>query len=206
MRRAGDLAVAALAAIVALPLALLIAVLLRCTADGPVLRRQTRVGRHGREFLLLRFRADGDGRLAALLRRTGLNELPRLWNVVRGEMGVVGPRPVRPDQVSRCSGRERGRLAVRPGLTGWAQLQAVSRSRTPRPLGRPEWTELDLWYVEHRSLRLDLRILGLTVLALLRPDAGPDAGPGNGPDAGPASGPGVSDAGRPRGADPEPPG
>ncbi|MER7756754.1 sugar transferase [Kitasatospora sp. NPDC097643] len=167
MRRGGDLALAALAGIVAVPLALVIAGLLRCTAAGPVLLRQTRTGRHGREFQILRFRTRPAGRLGALLRRTALDELPRLWNVARGEMGVIGPRPAHPDQVVRYSRRERGRLAVRPGLTGWAQLQAR------RPLSRPEWAELDLWYVEHRSLRLDLRILGLTVLALLRPDGDP---------------------------------
>lgn len=173
MRRVGDLAVTALAAIVALPLALLIAALLRCTTGGPVLQRQTRTGRHGREFQILRFRTCGEGRLATLLRRTGLDELPRLWNVVRGEMGVIGPRPAGPDQVASYSRRERGRLAVRPGLTGWAQLHALGRGRTRRPLSRPEWAELDLWYVEHRSLGLDLHILGLTLLALLRPDTAP---------------------------------
>ncbi|MFE4974616.1 sugar transferase [Kitasatospora sp. NPDC056651] len=172
MRRGGDLAVAALAAIVAVPLALLIALLLRCTTGGPVLQRLTRTGRYGREFQILRFRTGDGGRFAALLRRTGLDELPRLWNVARGEMGVIGPRPASPDQAVRYSRRERGRLAVRPGLTGWAQLHALSRGRNPRPLSRPEWAELDLWYVEHRSLRLDLRILGLTVLAAL---PGPDA-------------------------------
>ncbi|MFE4356854.1 sugar transferase [Kitasatospora sp. NPDC056800] len=172
MRRAGDLAVAALAAVVALPLALLIAVLLRCGTGGPVLQRQIRTGRHGREFQLLRFRTGGDGRLTALLRQSGLDELPRLWNVARGDMGVIGPLPVGPDQAAHYSRRERRRLAVRPGLTGWAQLHALSRGRTPRPLSRPEWAELDLWYVEHRSFGLDLRILGLTVLALLRPDTG----------------------------------
>ncbi|MBO1420201.1 sugar transferase, partial [Streptomyces sp. FH025] len=124
MKRGGDLALAALAAIVALPLGLLIAVLLRCATGGPVLQRQTRTGRHGREFQLLRFRTGRGGRLGTVLRRTGLDELPRLWNVARGEMGVIGPRPDRPDQVLRYSRRERGRLAVRPGLTGWAQLHA----------------------------------------------------------------------------------
>ncbi|MBV6700744.1 sugar transferase [Kitasatospora aureofaciens] len=169
MRRGVDLAVAALAGIVAVPLALAIAVLLRWTADGPVLLRQTRTGRHGREFQILRFRTRRDGRLGVLLRRTGLDELPRLWNVARGEMGVIGPRPARPDQVIRYPRREQDRLAVRPGLTGWAQLQA----RRPRTrLSRPEWAELDLWYVEHRSFGLDLRILGLTVKALLRPGEG----------------------------------
>ncbi|MFD5464291.1 sugar transferase [Kitasatospora sp. NPDC127059] len=163
MKRGGDLAVAFLTAVVALPLALLIAALLRCTAAGPVLLRQTRTGRHGREFQVLRFRTGRHGRLGTLLRRTGLDELPRLWNVARGEMGVIGPRPDRPEQVVHYTRRERGRLAVRPGLTGWAQLHAAC------PLAGPDRAELDLWYVEHRSLRLDLRILGLTVLAALRP-------------------------------------
>ncbi|SOB80213.1 sugar transferase [Streptomyces sp. 1331.2] len=177
MKRGGDLSVAALAAIVALPLALLIAALLRCTTGGPILERQTRTGRHGREFQLLRFRTGPDGRLGALLRRTGLDELPRLWNVVRGEMGVIGPRPDHPDRVLRYSCRERARLTVRPGLTGWAQLHAHPHPHSdgrPHSRGRPRprgSAELDLWYVEHRSLRLDLRILGLTVLALLRPEA-----------------------------------
>ncbi|MQS15338.1 sugar transferase [Streptomyces kaniharaensis] len=173
MKRGGDLAVAALAGIVAAPLALAIAALLHWTAGGPVLLRQTRTGRYGREFQILRFRTRRDGHFGALLRRTGLDELPRLWNVARGEMGVIGPSPARPDQVVRYSCRERGRLDVRPGLTGWAQLQA----RRPRVrLSRPEWAELDLWYVEHRSLRLDLRILGLTVRALLCPEGIPAPG------------------------------
>ncbi|MFD7908784.1 sugar transferase, partial [Kitasatospora sp. NPDC059747] len=90
MKRGGDLAVAALAGIVAVPLALAIAVLLRWAADGPVLLRLPRAGRHGRVFHVLRFRTDRRGRIGELLRRTGLDELPRLWNVARGEMGVVG--------------------------------------------------------------------------------------------------------------------
>ncbi|MEE1783570.1 sugar transferase [Streptomyces sp. SP17BM10] len=169
MKRGGDLAVAALAGIVAVPLALVIAVLLRWTAEGPVLLRLPRAGRHGRVFHALRFRTDRRGRIGELLRRTGLDELPRLWNVARGEMGVIGPRPAHPAQVIRYDRRERARLAVRPGLTGWAQLQ--SRGPAAR-LGRPQWAELDLWYVEHRSLGLDLRILGLTVKALLCPEDG----------------------------------
>ncbi|MFE6055838.1 sugar transferase [Kitasatospora sp. NPDC056446] len=170
MKRGGDLAVVALAAIVALPLALLIAALLLCTTGGPVLRRQPRAGRHGREFRVLRFRTGGAGRLGVLLRRTGLEELPRLWNVVRGEMGVVGPRPASPDQVLRYSCRERARLDVRPGLTGWAQLHSHGKSNgRPYDDTRARAAELDLWYVGHRSLRLDLHILGLTVLALARP-------------------------------------
>ncbi|MFF3115153.1 sugar transferase [Kitasatospora sp. NPDC057904] len=169
MKRGGDLAVAALAGIVAVPLALAIAVLLRWAADGPVLLRLPRAGRHGRVFHVLRFRTDRRGRIGELLRRTGLDELPRLWNVARGEMGVIGPRPDHPAQVVHYDRRERARLAVRPGLTGWAQLQARGPSAG---LSRPQWAELDLWYVEHRSFGLDLRILGLTVKALLCPDDG----------------------------------
>ncbi|MFD0350258.1 sugar transferase [Kitasatospora aburaviensis] len=89
--------------------------------------------------------------------------MPQLWNVARGEMGVVGPRPTLPEQVVHYSRRQRGRLDVRPGLTGWAQVQGRNS------IGWPERIELDLWYVEHRSLLLDLRILVRTVGVLLRP-------------------------------------
>ncbi|WP_329494079.1 sugar transferase [Kitasatospora herbaricolor] len=185
MKRAGDLAITALAGITALPLGLLIALLIRCGTGGPALVRLPRSGRHGRPFEMLTFRTTGgphgpDGpdpsratRLGALLRRTGLEQLPQLWNVARGEMAVIGPRPVPPEQAPPSSAppRRRGRLDVRPGLTGWAQVSgrgAVTRSQR---------LALDLWYVEHRSLRLDLRILALTVKLLLRPDGGPAAVP-----------------------------
>ena len=175
MKRGGDLAVTALAGIIAIPLGLVIALLIRCTTGGPVLFRQTRTGHHGREFEILKFRTMRDARhpdepdapritrLGALLRRTSLDELPQLWNVVRGEMGVIGPRPTLPEQVVHYSARQRGRLAVRPGLTGWAQV------RGRNSLTWPQRIELDLWYVEHRSVPLDLRILALTVKVLLRP-------------------------------------
>ncbi|WP_282205169.1 sugar transferase [Kitasatospora fiedleri] len=175
MKRGGDLAVTVLAGIIALPLGLLIALLIRATTGGPVIFRQTRTGRHGREFDILKFRTMRDRqyedepdapritRLGALLRKSSLDELPQLWNVLRGDMGVIGPRPTLPEQVVHYSTRQRGRLAVRPGLTGWAQV------RGRNSITWPERIELDLWYIEHHSLALDLRILALTVKVLLRP-------------------------------------
>ncbi|MER8186784.1 sugar transferase [Kitasatospora sp. NPDC094015] len=175
MRRAGDLAVASLAGAVAVPLGLVIALLIRCTMGGPVIFRQTRTGRDGREFQILKFRTMRDRRFAeeedapritrlgALLRRTSLDELPQLWNVARGDMGIIGPRPTLPEQVVHYSTRQRGRLAVRPGLTGWAQVCGRNS------ISWPERIELDLWYIEHRSAGLDLKILARTAQQLLRP-------------------------------------
>ncbi|WP_431677590.1 sugar transferase [Kitasatospora sp. KL5] len=175
IRRGGDLLIAATAGIVAIPLGLLVYVLIRCTMGGPVLFRQTRTGRHGKEFDILKFRtmrekryadepdAPRITRLGRLLRTTSLDELPQLWNVARGEMGVIGPRPTLPEQVVHYSDRQRGRLSVRPGLTGWAQVKGRNS------ITWPERIELDLWYIAHRSLLLDLRILLLTVKVLLRP-------------------------------------
>ncbi|MFI9331545.1 sugar transferase [Kitasatospora sp. NPDC052868] len=182
MKRGGDLAVTVLAGIVAIPLGLLIALLIRCTMGGPVLFRQTRTGWRGKEFAILKFRTMRDRRfpeepdapritwLGDLLRKTSLDELPQLWNVVRGEMGVIGPRPTLPEQVVHYSRRQRGRLDVRPGLTGWAQVQGRNSITWPQRI------ELDLWYVQHRSLPLDLRILALTVKVLLRPSGVTAAG------------------------------
>ncbi|MFF2630597.1 sugar transferase [Kitasatospora griseola] len=175
MKRGGDLAVAALAGIIAVPLGLVIALLIRATMGGPVIFRQTRSGRHGQEFRILKFRTMRDKRyedepdapritrLGALLRRTSLDELPQLWNVARGDMAVIGPRPTLPEQVVHYSPRQRGRLALRPGLTGWAQI------RGRNSISWPERIELDLWYIEHRTLLLDLRILLGTARMLLRP-------------------------------------
>ncbi|WP_406087548.1 sugar transferase [Kitasatospora purpeofusca] len=175
MKRGGDLAITVLTGIVAIPLGLMIALLIRCTMGGPVLFRQTRTGLRGEEFEILKFRTMRDKRfpeepdapritrLGDLLRRTSLDELPQLWNVARGEMGVIGPRPTLPEQVVHYSRRQRGRLDVRPGLTGWAQVQGRNS------ITWPERIELDLWYVGNRSLGLDLRILVLTVKVLLNP-------------------------------------
>lgn len=173
--RAVDVLVAAAVLILLSPLLLLIALLIRLDSPGPVIYRQLRVGRDNREFMLLKLRTmrlgsdpvgvgtvvdDGDPRvtrIGALLRRFSLDEVPNLVNVLRGEMAIVGPRPTIPSQVELFSPRQMRRHAVRPGMTGWAQIN-----------GRIgiEWgdrIELDIYYVEHRSLRLDLRILARTV-------------------------------------------
>jgi lipopolysaccharide/colanic/teichoic acid biosynthesis glycosyltransferase len=102
-------------------------------------------------------------RVGRLLRATSLDELPQLWNVLRGDMSIIGPRPTLPEQVDHYTVRQRGRLAVRPGLTGWAQVNGRNA------LSWPERIELDLWYIAHRTLALDLRIVALTLLRLLRP-------------------------------------
>ena len=170
-RRAFDIVVAATALALATPLLLAAIVAIRLESRGHPIYRQRRVGLEGREFDVLKLRTMVDGaesigaglavnagdaritRVGRLLRRASLDELPNLVNVLRGEMAIVGPRPTVPVQVARYTERELGRLAVRPGITGWAQVNG----RTSLP-----WTErieLDLWYIEHRCWRLDLRIL-----------------------------------------------
>src|SRR6202040_511442 len=109
--------------------------------------------------------SEGDSRITrigAFARRYSLDELPNLWNVLRGEMSVIGPRPTLQAQVDTYTDRQRGRLAVKPGITGWAQVNG----RTSLPW--PERIELDLWYVEHQSLALDLEILRRTFKQVLR--------------------------------------
>ena len=143
-----------------------------------MLFRQTRVGKDGVDFELLKLRSmvvdaerqgagfaidRGDARITRvgrLIRRTSIDELPQLWNVVRGDMSVIGPRPTLRYQVERYTERQRRRLDVLPGLTGWAQIHG----RTTLPWA--ERIELDVWYVEHRSPRVDLKILLRTPLAL----------------------------------------
>lgn len=143
--------------------------------DGrPILFTQTRIGRGGVPFRVLKFRTlthepDDPTRPAAhttgigrVLRRWALDELPQLWNVLRGEMSLVGPRPTVPDQVAQYGPRERQRLQVRPGLTGWAQIHGRNA------LSWPDRIDLDVWYTRNRSLLLDLRILLHTPLILIR--------------------------------------
>ena len=145
---------------------------------GPVLFKQKRVGKDGREFEVLKLRTmvvdaeklgagyaveQGDKRITrigAFLRRTSIDELPQLWNVVRGDMSVIGPRPTLAYQVERYTARQRRRLEVLPGLTGWAQVHG--RAKLPWD----ERIELDVWYVDHRSVKTDLLILLLTPIAL----------------------------------------
>jgi lipopolysaccharide/colanic/teichoic acid biosynthesis glycosyltransferase len=176
--RALDLAVASLVLAVAAPLLAVAAILIKLESRGPVFYRQRRVGLGGEPFELWKLRTmvpgaetmgagiyvvEGDPRITRtgrLLRRFSLDELPNLVNVLKGEMAIVGPRPTVQEQVDRYTERQRRRLEVKPGITGWAQVNG----RTSLPW--PERIELDVWYVEHRSLRLDLRILARTARLL----------------------------------------
>jgi lipopolysaccharide/colanic/teichoic acid biosynthesis glycosyltransferase len=178
MPRALDLLLASLLLALASPFLALAALLIRLESRGPALYRQRRVGKGGEPFELLKLRTmvpgaeamgagiyvvEGDPRITRagrLLRRFSLDELPNLVNVLRGEMAIVGPRPTVQEQVDRYTERQRRRLDVRPGITGWAQVNG----RTSLPW--PERIELDVWYVEHRSARLDLRILARTARML----------------------------------------
>jgi lipopolysaccharide/colanic/teichoic acid biosynthesis glycosyltransferase len=178
VNRAADVLLAGAGLTLAGPLVAAAAVAIKLEDGGPVLFRQTRVGKDGRDFELLKLRTmvvdaerkgagyavdAGDPRITRvgrLLRRTSIDELPQLWNVLRGEMSVIGPRPTLRYQVEQYTERQRRRLAVRPGLTGWAQIHG--RATLPWD----ERIELDVWYVEHRSARVDLRILLRTPLAL----------------------------------------
>jgi len=179
MNRLADAALAGLGLVVAGPVLAAAALAVKLEDRGPVLYRQTRVGKDGRDFEVLKLRSmvvgaerqgtgfavdQGDTRITRvgrLLRRTSIDELPQLWNVVRGDMSVIGPRPTLRYQVDRYDERQLHRLDVRPGLTGWAQIHG----RATLPWA--ERIELDLWYVEHRSPRVDLAILARTPLALL---------------------------------------
>jgi lipopolysaccharide/colanic/teichoic acid biosynthesis glycosyltransferase len=178
VNRIADVAIASLALVVAAPLLALAALAAKLEDRGPVLYRQTRVGKDGADFELLKLRTmvvgaetigagyavdKGDARITRagrVLRRLSLDELPQLWNVVRGDMSVIGPRPTLRYQVERYDERQRRRLDVKPGITGWAQVHG----RASLPWA--ERIELDVWYVEHRSPRLDLKILAKTPLAL----------------------------------------
>jgi lipopolysaccharide/colanic/teichoic acid biosynthesis glycosyltransferase len=162
------------------PLLGLAALAVKLEDRGPVFYRQLRVGKDGRDFELLKLRTmvvdaerQGAGyavdrddpritRAGRVLRRLSIDELPQLWNVLRGEMSLVGPRPTLRYQVDRYDERQRSRLDVKPGLTGWAQVNG--RAALPWD----ERIEFDLWYVEHRSTRLDLKILVRTPVALFR--------------------------------------
>ena len=178
MQRAVDVALAGGALVLASPILGVAAAVVKLGDGGPVLFRQTRVGKGGKDFELLKLRSmsvgaehlgagfaidRGDSRITRVgrfLRRTSIDELPQLWNVLRGEMSVIGPRPTLRYQVDRYSARQRRRLDVRPGLTGWAQVNGRAT------LSWDDRIELDVWYVEHRSPLVDLKILLRTPLAL----------------------------------------
>ncbi len=171
MNRALDVASAGLGLALASPALALAALAIKLEDGGPVLYRQMRVGKDGVDFELLKLRTmvvgaerqgagwavdRGDSRITRagrVLRRLSLDELPQLWNVARGDMSLIGPRPTLRYQVERYDERQRKRLDVRPGITGWAQIHG--RAQLPWPAR----IELDVWYVEHRSPLVDLRIL-----------------------------------------------
>jgi lipopolysaccharide/colanic/teichoic acid biosynthesis glycosyltransferase len=178
VNRALDVALAGAGLVVSSPLVALAALAVKLEDRGPVLYRQTRVGKDGEDFELLKLRtmvvgaerqgagyavSEGDPRITRVgrvLRRLSIDELPQLWNVVRGDMSVIGPRPTLRYQVERYDDRQRRRLDVKPGITGWAQIHG--RAKLPWA----ERIELDVWYVEHRSPLVDVKILLRTPLAL----------------------------------------
>jgi lipopolysaccharide/colanic/teichoic acid biosynthesis glycosyltransferase len=179
IRRAIDIVGGSLALVLATPVMAVAMLAIRLESRGHPIYRQRRVGMDGGSFDLLKLRTMVDGaenigaglainqndprvtHVGALLRRTSLDELPNLLNVVRGDMSFIGPRPTIPAQVAQYTERQRGRLAVKPGITGWAQVNG----RTALPWS--ERIELDLYYIEHRSPTLDARILWRTVAIVL---------------------------------------
>jgi lipopolysaccharide/colanic/teichoic acid biosynthesis glycosyltransferase len=180
VNRAADVAIAGAALVVASPVLALAALAIKLDGGGPVLFRQTRVGRDGVDFELLKLRTmvvgaesmgagyavnEGDSRITRtgrVLRKLSLDELPQFWNVMRGEMSIIGPRPTLRYQVERYTPRQMRRLDVRPGITGWAQING----RATLPWA--ERIELDVWYVDHCDWKTDMLILARTPLALFR--------------------------------------
>jgi lipopolysaccharide/colanic/teichoic acid biosynthesis glycosyltransferase len=179
IRRALDIAVSGVALLLSAPLLALAMLAIRLESPGPAIYRQRRVGLEGNTFDVLKLRTMVDGaehlgaglavnendsritRVGAFLRRSSLDELPNLLNVLRGDMSLIGPRPTIPVQVESYTERQRGRLAIKPGITGWAQVHG----RASLPWS--ERIELDLYYIAHRSPWLDLKILWRTVAMVL---------------------------------------
>ncbi len=176
-KRAVDVVLAGVALVVLSPVLLAAALAVRVTMGSPVLYPDVRAGRDGRPFELLKFRTmralrpgetipESDAAritpVGRFLRSTSLDELPSLLNVLRGDMSIVGPRPLPVRYVERYSARQRRRLEVRPGITGWAQVNGRNA------LGWEEKFDFDVWYVDHRSLPLDVRIIRDTVRDVLR--------------------------------------
>jgi lipopolysaccharide/colanic/teichoic acid biosynthesis glycosyltransferase len=177
--RALDLAVAAVGLVLSSPILLVAVIAIRVESPGSPIYRQRRIGRHGEPFEMLKLRTMVSGaehqgagmavnfgdpritRVGHVLRRFSIDELPNLVNVLRGEMSVVGPRPTIQAQVDQYTPLQRRRLEVKPGITGWAQING--RASLPWH----ERIELDIWYVDHRTLRLDLAIIWKTVRLLV---------------------------------------
>lgn len=172
MKRLIDIVVSFALLLCLFPLLLTLAVLVRIRLGSPVMFRQQRPGLHGKPFVLCKFRSMSDekdengnllpdhvrlGSFGQLLRRLSFDELPQLWNVLKGDMSLIGPRPLLMRYLERYSPRQKRRHEVRPGITGWAQVNGRNA------LSWDERFELDVWYVDHQSFLLDLKILGMTV-------------------------------------------
>ena len=179
LRRTLDVVCSALALVALSPLLGALAVAVRRSMGSPVLFRQARTGLQGRQFTLLKFRTMTTGTnrhgeplpdahrltpLGRFLRRTSLDELPQLWNVLRGDMSLVGPRPLLPEYLPLYSHAQARRHDVRPGITGWAQVNGRNG------ISWDDKFRLDVWYVDHQSMWLDMRILLLTVRKVLLGD------------------------------------
>lgn len=177
VKRFLDIVVASVGLMVTGPLMIVVAIGIRATMGSPVLFRQRRPGLHGRLFTVLKFRtmcvdpererqsqfdAHRVTPLGRILRHTSLDELPQLITVLRGDMSLVGPRPLLPEYLPYYSKREALRHTVRPGITGWAQVNGRNRLSWDQRLA------LDVWYTEHQSILLDLRILYLTAIRVLQ--------------------------------------
>lgn len=177
MKRGFDILVAGTLLVILLPVFLVVVLLVRTRLGSPVLFRQQRPGLHGRPFEIIKFRTmtdarDSEGRLlpdgerltrfGRFLRSSSLDELPELWNVLKGEMSLVGPRPLLMEYLPLYSPQQARRHEVRPGITGWAQVNGRNA------ISWDEKFAMDVWYVDNRSLVLDLRVLALTVLKVFK--------------------------------------
>jgi lipopolysaccharide/colanic/teichoic acid biosynthesis glycosyltransferase len=177
IKRVIDLAVAGLSLLVLAPLMAIVSAVIAVTMGRPVLFRQIRPGYLGRPFELVKFRTMRDARdaddrplpdadrltdLGRFLRRTSLDELPQLWNVLKGELSLVGPRPLLMEYLPRYTPSQARRHEVRPGITGWAQVNGRNS------ISWEQKFEYDVWYVDNWSLRLDTKILAMTVLKVIQ--------------------------------------
>ncbi len=181
-KRLFDIVVAGIALMIALPAMMVVAVVVRTALGRPMLFRQVRPGRYGRPFTILKFRTmkhasaecDDDAprmtRVGAFLRSTSLDELPELINVLRGEMSLVGPRPLLMEYLARYSAEQGRRHETRPGITGWAQVNGRNA------LNWDEKLRLDVWYVDHYSFAVDVKILAVTAIKIFNREGITEAG------------------------------
>ena len=179
IKRVLDILGAAIGLIVFSPILIVISLMIRREMGSPVLFRQTRPGRHGKPFQMIKFRTmrdaiDADGRplpdaerltkLGRFLRASSIDELPELWNVLKGDMSLVGPRPLLMEYLPLYSSEQARRHEVRPGVSGWAQVNGRNA------ISWDEKFALDVWYVDNRSLWLDLKIIWLTIRKVIKRD------------------------------------